>query len=148
VLSVVLQDLPREHDEVGDSLVSHPVAHSAVLAAGHDEPAPAQTRQVIRDARLRETEVRHQLTHRVLAAREQLKDAKAGGVSESAEVLGERFVLGHGVREPPERGWQGCGDVHILRSRYQDFLILGKRRGLDRVLHVDGKLIGPTQGGL
>ncbi len=68
VLSVVLQDLPREHDEVSDPPVSHPVAHSAVLAAGHDEAAPAPTRQVIRDPRRREAEVRHQRTHRVLAA--------------------------------------------------------------------------------
>ncbi len=56
MLLVVLEEGVREAEHVDDALVGDPVVDGALLAAGSDEAAPAQTGEMVRDLRLRESE--------------------------------------------------------------------------------------------
>ena len=67
MLGVVVEQRVGEVEHRDDARVGDPVVDGAVLAAGLDEAAPAQTGEMVGDLRLRLAEPLDQLTDRELA---------------------------------------------------------------------------------
>jgi hypothetical protein len=96
VLGVVVEQRVRKIEDLDDALVGDPVVNGAVLAAGLDEAAPAQTGEMGGDLRLRQSEPLDQLADRELnLVAEQLENAHSGRIAEPAEVLGDK-IAAHG----------------------------------------------------
>ncbi len=75
------------------ALVGDEVEHRAVLAACRDEPAPTQAGQVIRHARLRDSEPCRDRADRQLAlAAEQLQNPQPRRIRKRAEVLRDQVA--------------------------------------------------------
>jgi hypothetical protein len=82
--------------------------HSRALLAGDHQPRPAQHRQLLRQVRRLDPDLRQHLGHRVLALAEQLKYADPSRVRQRLEELGFQLVerLAHldrlSVDPPPQ----------------------------------------------
>jgi len=97
VFCVVRQQRSAERDDFRDPIVGDPVVDAAVLAAGLDEPAPAQTGEMIRDLRLRHTHPLDDLPDRELTRAEHLVEhGQAVRVAERPEVLRDQVRRGRG----------------------------------------------------
>ena len=85
-------DLIRQRYQLADAGVGDAVDDRAVVAAGLDEPAPAQAAEVGRNGGLRQPNAPHDLPRRELAALlQQPQDAQPGRISQAAEVLPEQL---------------------------------------------------------
>src|SRR5215212_704466 len=87
VLRIVLEQFTREPEQLDDPRVGDRVVDVAMLAPGSDEPAPAQTRKMVRDLRLRLAGGGDQLAHGPLRLRHEPQDPQADRVAEGPEVL-------------------------------------------------------------
>ncbi len=91
MLGVVGEQLVTELDDLPDSRIADAVVHDTVLATRVDEPAPAQTCEVVGHLRLRDAEGARQLADGVLTLAEQLEDPDPRRVAQTPEVLGHHL---------------------------------------------------------
>ena len=110
MLGVVVQQSAGKRDDRADAVIGEAVVDAAVLAAGRDESAPAQTREMVGDVRLRLTEQPDELADRALLRGDQLDHPQARAIAEDAEVLRQQIGLGGSVWKTKRR--VGTCDVH------------------------------------
>src|SRR4029453_5015599 len=107
MVAVVVQQPLGELQDGRDPIIGQPVVHHPVVAAGIEEPAPAQAGQMVGDLWLGLGEPAAKLPRRQLPLRlEQPEDAQPGRVAEGAEVLGDQVGAGRSGWEA-ERGRLG-----------------------------------------
>jgi len=120
VLGVVVQKRLCKVEHLDDALVGDPVVDGAMLAAGLDEAAPAQTGEMVGDLRLWLAEPLHQLTDRELTlVAQQLENAHSGRIAEPAEVLRDQ-VAAHRRCGKAERGFTGGHERLLYLSAITD----------------------------
>jgi hypothetical protein len=84
---VLPNEIVRQGEKAKDAIVGYSVVHEAPLAACGDEAAPAEARQVAREATLERTGQVNQLAYGALAFGQKLEHADPGRIAESAEEL-------------------------------------------------------------
>ena len=92
MLFVIGEQGVSEVEQIEHAVVRDPVVDGAVLAAGNNEAAPTEAGKMVGDLWLRESEPLDKFAHRQLAlVAQQLEDAHARRVAETAEVLGNEI---------------------------------------------------------
>ena len=110
MVGVVVQQPLGQVEHRGDPGVGQLVVDDPVLAAGGDEPAPAQAGQVVGDLGLGLAEPAGQVTGGQFSlGLEQPEDAQAGWVAQGAEVLGDQVGVGIAVSELASKPGRDAG---------------------------------------
>ncbi len=89
-------ELIRQPQELLDPAISELIPDPAALLSSLHVAAPAQTREMGRDAGLGQVEQVDQLANRALLFQQQLEDAQPGGVAQALEKAGAGFDRGLG----------------------------------------------------
>ena len=91
MLGILMQQLPSHTDDLRDSAIGKPVVDDPMLAAGFDETTLAKAGQVVRDLRLRKSDLPNDLAHCQFAVgSERVEDSQPSRMAESAKVLGQQ----------------------------------------------------------
>ncbi len=85
---MVVEDAPRDVEEVGDRRVAQRIPDGETFLLRGDDPLVPEDGQVLRDDWLSEREVVLEFLHRPAAVRQDLEDPDADGMRERAEEAG------------------------------------------------------------